>query len=690
MKKLAITISAFLCAVFCAAQTTMSIAETSAGIDSWIVQHFARGTVPPFSFKYGGRPSEEFITQWAYTSEKKSSSPESNAVDYVFTYSNAATGLKVICNVRGYTDFSAVEWVVNFTNTGKSKTLQISDLNSADINFSTQETGKFKLHYAEGSTASKSDFSQHLKVLEQGDGMHFRPNGGRSSDGAFPFFNIEMPSSQGVITAIGWTGTWVADVNRVSDHNVRLVTGFDWLDTYLYPAESMRSSRVCLLFWHGDNFITGQNTFRRFVLAHHTARVNGKPAVYPLCAGFNYGDPAPCNEYSCLTEDYAIAMMRRYKQFNLLPEAFWLDAGWYKDAGDVANGKDWYNTAGNWIPDKERFPHGLKPLSKEAHKLGCKFMVWFEPERVHKGTIWYEEHHDWLINDCLFNLGNEKALKWLCKYMGNFMQRNGIDYYRQDFNIAPESHWASCDSAGRRGITQMRYIEGLYKYWDYLLKRFPEAIIDNCASGGRRIDLETISRSAPLWRTDYNYGEPVGYQCHTYGLEFYLPNHGTGLMRLDKFSYRSSFGSAMVNSLKITDRNFPIPAEQALLKEVKEVRPYFLEDYYPLSGIDSITSNSIWLAYQLHRPKDDSGYIVAFRRKDNKDSTYVVKLCGLNPDKEYTLVNKDTKVEVRKSGLELANGFQLKLSMPESSLLIFYSTGAALHAQVADADGKKP
>ncbi len=73
-------------------------------------------------------------------------------------------------------------------------------------------------------------------------------------------------------------------------------------------------------------------------------------------------------------------------------------------------------------------------------------------------------------------------------------------------------------------MTEIRYIEGLYTFWDELRLRHPNLIIDNCASGGRRIDLETVSRSVALWRSDYRYFEPNGQQCHTYGLSFYLPN----------------------------------------------------------------------------------------------------------------------------------------------------------------------
>ena len=219
----------------------------------------------------------------------------------------------------------------------------------------------------------------------------------------------------------------------------------------------------------------------------------------------------------------------------------------------------------------------------------------------------------------------------MSKYIGDFLEENGIDYYRQDFNIEPEGFWAANDEPGRQGICEIRYIEGLYSFWEYLLNRFPGLLVDNCASGGRRIDLESISRSAPMWRTDYSYGEPIGYQCHTYGLNLYLPLHGTGTVSADKFTFRSSLGTSIIYNWKITEAGQSIYDMRDRQAEFKELRPYFYEDYYPLSGINNITSENIWLAYQLYRPSDDSGYIVAFRRKDNPDKSYTVNLSGATP-----------------------------------------------------------
>ncbi len=672
----------------CTAQSITRMTEKPVDVAQWVRTHFARGTVPPFSFEYGGKPSAGFITQWKYQAADLPSADQ-RVIKRLYTYSDALTGLQVVCDVTAFLDYKTVEWVLHFGNTGQQNTPEIANVKVSDVTFSYGKAGKFRLHYPEGSHASKTDFSPQLKVLRPGESFNMRPEGGRSSQMLMPFFNIEIANRQGVMAAVGWTGTWYANWRCVDARTFALSTGIERLKTYLYPQEKIRTSSVCLLFWQGNDRMIGNNMFRRFVLAHHTWKIDGKPTVYPVSTSFNYGDPAPCNEYTCLTDDYAIAMVRRFKQFKLIPEVFWLDAGWYKHAADVEHHKNWANTVGNWTVDSIRFPEGLRPIADEVHRVGAKFMVWFEPERVMKGSDWAVQHPQWMLDargkasqeewtkdgehdSFLFNLGDPQACAWLSKYIGDFIEQNGIDYYRQDFNIEPEGFWYANDEPGRQGMCEIRYIEGLYSFWEYLLNRFPGLIVDNCASGGRRIDLETISRSAALWRTDYNYGEPIGYQCHTYGLHQYLPLHGTGTAKEDKFTFRSSLGTSVIYNWKITQAGFDIYEMRDRQAEFKEVRPYFYEDFYPLSGGEGVdlTTEDRWLAYQLYRPSDNSGYVVAFRRKDNTEPNYTVKLCGLNAQKTYTLTDKDTGNVEKKTGKQLMEGLKLTLNAPQSSLLI--------------------
>jgi alpha-galactosidase len=647
------------------------------GVDvhAWIEMNFIKGQVPPFSFTYGGKDSKTFITQWDYSAESvKGTDP--NVENSVYTYKDKQTGLVVKCSVQGFKAFHAVEWVLTFTNTSGQNTPVIEKEKVADLSLPSEKTGAYYLHYAKGSNAEKSDFEQKFAKLKTGKSVYMTPIGGRSSDNtAFPFFNIETPSQQGVVVAVGWTGKWFADVKLTDEKNVSLISGMEKMQLVLYPNEQIRTPRICLLFWQGADRMIGHNNFRQFVLAHHTRKgSNGKNLELPFAFGLGFGGPPPCNEYSCATEEYTIAMVNRHKQFNFVPDVFWLDAGWYKGCGQ------WWEHVGSWTINKNNFPNGFKPVTDAVHKVGAKFLLWFEPERVFKGTDLDIEHPefllrapvkagDWEEKNSLFNLGDPKALKWMTEHIAGMIKKEGIDHYRQDFNFDPWKYWEANDKPDRIGMSEIRHIEGLYAFWDTLLTRFPNLIIDNCASGGRRIDLETISRSSPLWRTDYAYGEPNGYQCHTFGLNFYLPLHGTGNFNTSTYHLRSSLSSAVVMGMDINANNDLLMKNTAIFKRL---RPYFYEDYYPLTSIYNTTPDNVWLAYQLNRPKQNDGIILAFRRPDCNDESVNVKLRGLDEKANYEVFYEDFSVKTTRTGADLMKGMDLSTPLKPGSMLISY------------------
>ncbi|MBI1931645.1 MAG: alpha-galactosidase [Ignavibacteriales bacterium] len=647
--------------------------------NQWIKEKFQKGNIPPFSFIYDGKISDSFILNWDYKYESlKSKYPNVN--EYLYTYSDKSSGLTVKCFVTGYNDFNSAEYFIRFINTSTKNTPIIENVNVINNNFEFSAEGKFILYHSIGSNAGKNDFQPFDETMQIGKNIYLTPSRGRSSDEtAFPFFNIETPANQGIVAAIGWSGKWFANIVQKDAKSFSLNSGMENVHLTLYPNEDIRTPKICLLFWEGKDRITGHNQFRRFVLTHHTRKINGKMAELPLSGSFDYGDPKPCGEYECLTEDMAIALVKRYNQFNIVPEVFWLDAGWYKGCGiDHENGR-WDQNVGNWTVDEERFPNGLKSISNVVHSVGAKFMLWFEPERVRKGTELYNKHLNWLLtkpgsDDYLFNLGDKEARIWLTDYISDFIKKQGIDYYRQDFNFDPLTFWKNNDSPDRVGISEAKHIEGLYAYWDSLLVRFPNLIIDNCASGGRRLDLETISRSSPFWRTDYQYGEPNGYQCHTYGLNFYLPLHGTAIYKTDPYTFRSGLGATAVTNWEITGKNSEsIYDIQKRIKEYKKLRPYYYGDYYPLTmAIKHYADDNVWLSYQLNRPEQGDGIVVAFRRDKSNDESIRINLKGLEENSQYEILYEDYGIIVNYSGKELMNGFEIKIPIAPGSLLISY------------------
>lgn len=647
-------------------------------ISKWVHSAFAKGKIPPFSFTYGGRSSSAFISGWKWSSSMETSADPS-VEKYLFTYTDPTTQLEVRCHVTGYPAFEAVEWTIDFINTATKASPVIEKVNAGHYVISYARPQHSIVHYALGSNAQRSDFRPMVDSLSDDQSLAFAPKGGRSSNtSGFPFFNIETREHKGIVLALGWTGTWFANISQHAGKSLSIECGMKGMQLFLYPKESIRTPTVCILFWRDTNSIAGNNRFRQFLLAHHSRMIDGKFAQYPLSAGFQSAAPAPCNENSCLTEDYALAIIHKYKQFNMVPELFWLDAGWYTGSGGPDyTGKNWYTQVGNWTVDTTRFPHGLRPLSDAAHKAGAKFMLWFEPERVRKGSAFARDHPEWMLDlpgndNLLFDLGKDEARQWLANYISKMITENGLDYYRQDFNMDPAPYWEAHDEPNRQGIHEIRHIEGLYAFWDTLLARFPRLLIDNCASGGRRLDLETTSRSAPLWRTDYQYGEPNGYQCHTYGLGFWLPLNGTGAFAADTFTVRSSMSSAMVMNWSIGASSVSLVEMQREIAQYKKLRPYFYEDFYPLTGTADLTGDSVWLAYQLHKPSDSTGMVVGFRRKDSFSDSLLVHLQGLKPDLKYEVLNDNDATSMVVNGRDLLAGFVLHLNAKPSSILLTY------------------
>jgi alpha-galactosidase len=654
----------------------------SGGVEAWLDANFSRNVLPPFSFVYDGRHSSEFLRDWKFTKEKIRE--DGTKKEFVFTYSSPEKGLVVRCEAVVFKDFPAIEWVLKFRNDGKMDTPIIENIKALDYLFKGE--GEFVLHRALGSNAQRDDFAPVEEWLKQGNEIRIAPLGGRSSNTtSLPFFNLEDKGKGGVLISIGWSGQWLAEFEK-KEEGVQVSAGMELVHLKLHPGEEIRTPRISLLFWEGEDYLSSQNLFRKFLIAHHIPKIKGKPVTLP----FSCSSSGPPDEANRASVENQIEFVKPFIE-NYGVEYLWIDAGWFVGG--------WPNGVGNWFPRPDGFPKGFRPLVDEIRKIGMKGLIlWFEPERVFQGTWIDREHHDWVIwlpgnPNGLLNLGNKEALKWLTEHLSKMIEEEGISVYRQDFNMDPLPYWRSVDPPDRQGITEIRHIEGLYKLWDELLRRHPGLIIDNCASGGRRIDLETISRSVMLWRTDYQYFEPNGQQCHTYGISFYLPTTATSCGYPNAYLFRSAMGNGMgiwvpwnPNAPYEIYRQFlppmvdweptkPFPMELAkgLVEEFKKTREFFYGDYYPLSPYS--TSDDAWIAYQFHREDLRGGIALIFRRQNCPQSDFLISFKGLNPSAKYELIISDDKLEKKRrilSGKRLMEGITLSIEQAPGSFLVFY------------------
>jgi alpha-galactosidase len=642
---------------------------------------------PFFSFQYGGRSLTELMPT-AEMSEKHTA--DGDIQRYQFRYL-LPDGLVITQHIARYIDSNAIGWVLYFENTSDCPTKILTDINDCDISIpyiSSVPTPKpgysppdetTAVFSANGSNFQRDDFYPRKEFLLPGKPLRYSCTGGRSSQGTSPFFDVNC-GKYGIICAVGWTGQWQAAFS-CSETAIRVSTGIEQLAFKLLPGEKIRTSSVLLLEYE-DGQADGHNAFRRLLKEHYSLIGKpGRPEEGPFCT----------MTWGALSTAKMLQRIDAIQKNNLGYEYFWIDAGWYGEStGECPNEftGDWPMHTGNWRVNPTYHPDGLEAVSAAVKDGGMKLLLWVEPERVIKTTPTPQAHPEWFFKRAeddqtwLLNLGNPEALNGTLELVTGLIEKLGLSCYRQDFNIDPLPYWRENDEPERQGINEIKHITGLYQFWDALLQRFPSLIIDNCASGGRRIDIETISRSIPLWRSDYQCiwnVEAEGAQIHNMGISWWIPYSGTGAGRImdDTYRIRSCYSSAMMSlywGYEAWEFSQDQPLEWVRMQnaEFKRVRRYFSCDYYPL--LPPSLDDGGWAASQFHDREQGSGIVLAFRRKQSPLETARFELGGLLPGRLYRFEDADTGAVVEISSGKLAgDGFVVNIPEKRVSKLYYYS-----------------
>ena len=633
----------------------------------WFYQAIHRDAQPPFSFNYDGRPVRELLAQWLVECHE---TLDGGALARALVWTDPASGLRLELEARCFTDFPAVEWIVYLTNGGHEPSPVIADLRPLECWFPDFGPNTV-LHWAKGSDCQIDDFAPQQATFYNHPALTIGSSLGRSSHHALPFFDLQS-EDHGIIGAIGWTGSWRAEFVR--EAGMRLRAGMPRTHLRLEPGETIRTPLMLLLFWEGER-THGHNMLRRLILQHHSPRVAAEPVGAPVCNAV-WGENLAENQ---------IAKARWWVEHDLPLEYFWIDAGWYGDGAfredSTVFNSEWGQHVGNWWPNRGPYPEGLAPVGRALAEMGLGFVLWMEPERVFAGTHFTHTHPEWLLgpvgSNYLFNLGIPEARRAITDLISGLITEAGVTCYRQDFNTNPAPFWDAADAPDRVGMSEIRHIEGLYALWDELRARHPGLLIDNCSSGGRRIDLETISRSIPLWRSDYQCFpgfDPVGMQAQTQGLAPWVPLSAGCCERADTYAFRSALSPGMVLTGNIFDREpadfAPPPWLRTMMEQHVRLRPYFSGDFYPLLGYS--LDNESWAAWQFHRPDLDEGCIIAFRRPHSPVSALTARIQGVSAQATYELEDLDQGVVARASGAELAQGWTVAIDRQPGTKVLVY------------------
>ena len=531
---------------------------------------------------------------------------------------------------------------------------------------------------------------------------------GRSSAQWMPWMGVDFPEGGGQDVAVGWSGAWRADA-VFTNGTFSLSAGMVKTHFRLLPGETIRQPSVLVFTRAADVTPQAMQTLiHRFMLDEKCPRdAQGRliKPILPITAGGGNKTPAMMRKII----DWSVA--------NKMPfDCFWVDAGWNGPAHTpdlISNcGNMWWKFVGDWRFNPTVHPDGnLAKVADAAHAAGMRMLLWVEPERCvcEPPPPLFKEHRDWLLpakdeqigqnkTRLNVNLGNPAAREWVTETISALVRDNKLDIYRQDFNLNTLPLWQGNDAPDRQGITEAKYVAGLYRFWDTLRERFPHLIIENCASGGRRLDFEAVSRSHSYCRTDFaifhrGTSQVLDVQGITMNTLAYQPFQGsetTPATFFDDYGFFSAMcaGSVFTPSdwnAGIVQNDFTadqIAWFRKVFTVADRVRPFFEGDFYPLTDMRAPVRKSShryagdmeecrWCAYQMHRPDLDAGFVLCFRRLEVPERRFTATLGGIDPAARYSVETYDGATETM-DGRSLAN-FTADLNSPRSFKLVFYS-----------------
>ena len=635
----------------------------------------------PFSFIYGGRPISQLVGKWKTLSSRRRSGGDKEL--RTLTLTDPETGLEIRAEAAIYIDTGGIDWTLYFTNRGTKDTPILEQVQAVDMTVLPKGKGDPILHRLQGSSSVCEDWQPLTDTLPLASPIEFGPTGeqANSSSGACPFFNLQWDGG-GVITAIGWTAPWQAKVERNGDGRLRLQAGMQRMQLKLRPGETIRSPRILQLYWFGKDPTEAYNQFRRLMFAHIMPRRQGR-LIAPPIAHMNvaFWEQNQCTDANVLSHLKSIE--------GLGFELFWLDAYWIRDG--YPHGTGHYGFPIQRVEARDRFPGGIRPIGEAAHRQGLEFLVWFSPETIWAGGELAREHPEWtffwekdkpLLDWGQVDLGVPEARRFMTRYLLTVIREYGIDWLRIDSGMI-QSYALDQDrkNPDRVGMTEIRYVEGLYRMWDDLRAAYPHLVIDNCFGGGRRIDLETSSRSLPLWRTDATIEliqagkyERVAVlnQMMTAGLSRYVPFSLCAQTGATPYMFRSGFNGGIAFSDDCRPVGYPRYLLKKAITEGKRIRKYFFGDFYPLIPVTAGAGD--WCVMQYHLPAKEEGMILAFRRHESPVAEMELSVRSIDPEGEYDVTltrGFEPPPPVRLSGRELRQ-LRAVINDRPGSLLVEY------------------
>ena len=208
------------------------------------------------------------------------------------------------------------------------------------------------------------------------------------------------------------------------------------------------------------------------------------PVIFNDYMNCLFGDPTAEKEYPMI-DKAALAGCEYYV----------IDAGWYADG-------EWWDGVGEWKESALRFPEGLRRVTDYIRSKGMIPGLWLElevmgincPLSSQLPDDWFFTRHGRRITDrsrYQLDFSNPAVREHADRIIDRLVQEYGAGYIKMDYNIEPGIGTTAHTSSAGEGL--LRHNRAYLDWLSHTFTRYPQLVIENCSSGGLRMDYAMLS-----------------------------------------------------------------------------------------------------------------------------------------------------------------------------------------------------
>lgn len=400
----------------------------------------------------------------------------------------------------------------------------------------------------------------------------------------------------GAVLAYSGSYEMLADVDAYGMTRLTMGINHDCFEWVLEAGETFATPEANLVFSH--NGLNGMSQEFHKLYRDHMCRGKYKNERRPVLLNTWEG----C--YFNFNEDTIVNIAKSAADLGI--ELLVVDDGWFGHR----NGDN--SSLGDWYPNEEKLPSGVKGLAEKVHAEGLKFGIWFEPEMISRESDLYRAHPEWTLcakgrpisqgrNQYLLDMSRKDVQDYLYDCIAKTIN-DGVDYIKWDYNRNFAEVGSQLLPPEKQGEVSHRFILGLYSLLERLNKDFPDVLFESCSGGGGRFDAGMLYYMPQTWASDdtdaikrleIQYGTSIVYPLSCMSAHISVcPNHQTGRTVSYKtrqdVAYTGSFGFELdPTKMSEEERNL----SKATIQEYISYGDMFVNGTY----------------YRIANPKDD-GY----------------------------------------------------------------------------------